>query len=193
MKERSFQGALYRRQNPWQNLIHTKFKGRITSEISPTQFSRKTSTVRSASLHKGTNECAPCILKRSTLLHKGINNGEPRILKRQKRALGKRRGSGIHGGQDSTGRDIGPRTSKSSSLPEESDSRILRGYCGAEEFGNLTHFISSPRPTLRRKKCPRTNEKGPKLPGGVAEDNPVLGKPRSRKEGESGIPPRAVS
>ena len=39
------------------------------------------------------------------------------------------------GEQDSTGHDIGPRTSKSSSPSEEPGSRILRGYCGAEGFG----------------------------------------------------------
>ena len=32
--------------------------------------------------------------------------------------------------------------------------------CGAKEFGNLAHFISNPKPTPRRKKCPRTNEEG---------------------------------
>ena len=35
------------------------------------------------------------------------------------------------GKQDSIGHDLGPRMSKSSSPPEESDSMILRGYCGA--------------------------------------------------------------
>ena len=36
---------------------------------------------------------------------------------------------------DSIGHDIGPRTSKHFSSSEEPDSRILRGYCGAEGFG----------------------------------------------------------
>ena len=40
------------------------------------------------------------------------------------------------GEQNSTGHDIGPRASKSSSLPKESDSRILRGYCGAKGSGD---------------------------------------------------------
>ena len=35
------------------------------------------------------------------------------------------------GKQDSTSHDVGSRTSKSSSLSEDLDSRILRGYCGA--------------------------------------------------------------
>ena len=34
-------------------------------------------------------------------------------------------------------------------------------FCGAKEFGNPTHFISSPKPEPRRKKYPRTNEEGP--------------------------------
>ena len=36
------------------------------------------------------------------------------------------------GEQDSTGHDIGLRTSKSSSPSEEPGSMILRGYCGAK-------------------------------------------------------------
>ena len=67
----------------------------------------------------------------------------------------------LMGEQDSNSRDIGPRTSKSSSPPEEPDNRILRGYCGAKEFGNPAYFISSPRPMPRRKKCPRMNKEGP--------------------------------
>ena len=71
------------------NLIRTKFKERITSEISPAQFPRKPSTARSVSLHKGTNECATRIPKRSPSLHKGINDDAPCIPKRQERALGR--------------------------------------------------------------------------------------------------------
>ena len=48
-------------------------------------------------------------------------------------------------GQDSTGRDIGSRTSKSSSPLEKPDSRILRDYCGAKEFGNLGPFHIKPK------------------------------------------------
>ena len=40
-----------------------KLKERITSEISLAKFQRKPLTARSALLHKGTNECAPRILK----------------------------------------------------------------------------------------------------------------------------------
>ena len=122
-----------------------KFKERITSGISPAQFPRKPSTARSVSLHKGTNECAPCIPKRSVSLHKGINDSTPRIPKRQERALGRRRGSSTHGGQDSIGRDICPRTSKSSSSPEKPNNKILRDYYGAKGFGNPNPFYIKPK------------------------------------------------
>ena len=65
------------------------------------------------------------------------------------------------GKQDLICHDVGPRMSKSSSPSEDPDSRILRGYCGAKGSGTPAHLISSPRPTLRRKKCPRTNEGNP--------------------------------
>ena len=65
------------------------------------------------------------------------------------------------GKQDSTGHDMGPITSKSSSPSEDLNSRILRGYFGAKDLGILVHLISSPRPIPRRKKCPRTNEGNP--------------------------------
>ena len=32
---------------------------------------------------------------------------------------------------------------------------------GPKNLATPTHFISSPKPTLRRNKCPRTNEEGP--------------------------------
>ena len=41
------------------------------------------------------------------------------------------------GKQDSTGHDVGPRTSKSSSPSEEPGSMILRGYCEARRFQRL--------------------------------------------------------
>ena len=63
----------------------------------------------------------------------------------QEHALNKRRGSGIDGGQDLTSQDKGPRTPKPSSPSEEPDSRILRGYCGAKEFGNLGPLYTKPK------------------------------------------------
>ena len=40
------------------------------------------------------------------------------------------------GKQDSTGHDVSPKMSKSSSPSEDPDSKILRGYCGAKESGD---------------------------------------------------------
>ena len=49
------------------------------------------------------------------------------------------------GKQDSTGHHVGPRTSKSSSPSEDSDSRILRGYCGAKGSGDSGPFDIKPK------------------------------------------------
>ena len=48
------------------------------------------------------------------------------------------------GEQGSTSHDIGPRTSKSSSLPKEPDSRIFRGYCGVKRIGDPGPFHIKP-------------------------------------------------
>ena len=49
------------------------------------------------------------------------------------------------GKQDSTGHNVSPRTSKSSSPSEELDSRILRGYCGAKGSGDSDLFNIKPK------------------------------------------------
>ena len=85
-------------------------------------------------------------------------------------------------GQDSISCDNGLRTSKSSSPPEELDSRLLRGYCGAKEFGNLGPNHIKPKAHAEEKEMSKDKRRKSKLPGDVAEDNTVLGKPRSRKE-----------
>ena len=66
--------------------------------------------------------------------------------------MGRQRGTGTYREQGSTGRDIGLRTSKSSSPPEESGSRILRGYCGAKEFGSLGLFYIKPKAHTEEKE-----------------------------------------
>ena len=154
----------------------------MTSVLSPAQFPRKPSTARFASLHKGTNECTPRIPKRSASFRKSIDDSAPRTPKHQERALGRRRGFGAHGEQDSIGCDIGPRTSKSSSPLEESDNRIFRGYCGAKEFGNPSPFHIKPKAHADEEEIFEDKRRKSKLPGGVAKDKPVLSKPRSRKE-----------
>ena len=47
--------------------------------------------------------------------------------------------------QDSTGHDIGVRTSKSSSLSENPGSMILRGYCGAKGSKDSGLFHIKPK------------------------------------------------
>ena len=47
---------------------------------------------------------------------------------------------------------------------------------GPKDWATPAHFISSPRPTPRRKKCPRMNKEGP-----------------SCQEGESGMPLKTAS
>ena len=85
------------------------------------------------------------------------------------------------GEQDSTDRDISLRASKSSSPPEESDSRILRGYCGAKGFGDPDPFHIKPMAHTEEKEMSEDEQRKSRLPGYTAEDNPVLGKPRSWK------------
>ena len=60
--------------------------------------------------------------------------------------------------------------------PEEPDSRIFRGYCGAKEFGNPGSFHIKPNAYAEDE------QRRSKLPGDVAEDNLAFGEPRSRKE-----------
>ena len=58
------------------------------------------------------------------------------------------------GKQDSTGHHVGPRTSKSSSLSEDPDSRILRGYCGAKGFGDSDPFDIKPKAHAEEEEVP---------------------------------------
>ena len=71
----------------------------------------------------------------------------------QERVLGKRRGSGIDEGQYLASHDIGPTSPKPFSLFEESDSRILRGYCGARKFVILSHFPLEPKARAEERRC----------------------------------------
>ena len=96
--------------------------------------------------------------------------------------MGRRKGSNTHGEQDLTGHDEGPRTSKPSFPSKESNSRILRGYCGAKGFGNPGPFHIKPKAYAEEEEMSKDEQRGFKLPRDVAKDNPVLGKLRSRKE-----------
>ena len=86
------------------------------------------------------------------------------------------------GEQDSTDRNIGPRTSKSSSPPKDPNSRILKGYCEAKGFGNPDPFHIKPKAHAEEKEMSEDEQRRSKLPGYVAKNIPVFGKPRSRNE-----------
>ena len=58
------------------------------------------------------------------------------------------------GEQDSTGHDIGPRTSKSSSPSLEPGSRILRGYCGAKGSGDPGPFHIKLKAYVKEEEMP---------------------------------------
>ena len=85
------------------------------------------------------------------------------------------------GEQDSTGHDIGPRTSKSSSPSEEPGNRILRGYCGAKGSRDSGPFYIKPKAHAEEEEMPEDEQRESSLLGYIAEDNPVLGRPKSRK------------
>ena len=59
------------------------------------------------------------------------------------------------GKQDSTGHDLGPRTSKSSSPFEEQSSMILRGYYGARGPRGFGPFHLKPKAHTEEEKVPR--------------------------------------
>ena len=74
------------------------------------------------------------------------------------------------------------RTSKPFSPSEGPDNRILRGYYGAEGFGNPGPPHIKPKAYAEEEKTSEDEQGRSKLLGDIAEDNPVLGKPRSWKE-----------
>ena len=83
--------------------------------------------------------------------------------------------------QDSTSHDIGPRISKPSSLSEESGSKILRGYCGAKGSGDSGPFHIKPKAHAKEEEMPEDEQRESRLPRYTAKDDPVLGRPKSRK------------
>ena len=58
----------------------------------------------------------------------------------------------------------------------------MKMYCGAKEFGNPGPFHIKPKAHAEKEEMFEDERRRSKLPGGIAKDNPVLGKPRSRKE-----------
>ena len=58
------------------------------------------------------------------------------------------------GKQDSTGHDVGPRKSKSSSSSKEPGNMILRGYCGAKGSGDSGPFDTKPKAHAEEEEVP---------------------------------------
>ena len=83
--------------------------------------------------------------------------------------------------QDSTGPDIGLRTSKSSSPPEEPGSRIFRGYYGAKISGDSGSFHIKPMAHAEEEEMPEDKQRESRLLGYTAKDDHVLGRPNSQK------------
>ena len=59
---------------------------------------------------------------------------------------------------------------------------IYTYICGAKGFGNLNPFHIKPKAHAEEEEMPEDEQRRSKLPGDVAEDNLVLGEPRSQKE-----------
>ena len=85
------------------------------------------------------------------------------------------------GDQNSTSHDIGPRTSKSSSPSEELGSRILRAYCGAKGSRDSGPFHIKPKAHAEEEEMSEDKQRESRLPGYTAENDPVLGIPKSQK------------
>ena len=81
-----------------------------------------------------------------------------------------------------TSHDEAPRTSKPSSLFEELDSRIFRGYYEAKGFGNPDPFHIKPKAHAEKEEMSEDEQRRSKLLGDVAEDHPILGELRLQKE-----------
>ena len=155
--------------------MHKAQRKGIPSEINPAQFPREASTAESAPPHKGAIECAPCIPKRSASSHKNINDAH--LIHRNTGSVpwAGEEALALRGGRDPTSYDIDPRISKSSSPPEEPNSRILRGYCGAKGIGDPGPLHIKPMSHAEKKEMSEDEHRKSRLPGYTAEDNPVLG------------------
>ena len=80
-----------------------------------------------------------------------------------------------------TSHDEGLRTLKPSSSPEEPDSRILMGYCGDQELRNPSTLHTGPKAHAKEEEMPKDEQRESRLPGYITEDDPVLGRLKSRK------------
>ena len=79
--------------------------------------------------------------------------------------------------QDSTDRDVGPRTSKSPYPSESPDNRILRGYCRAKGSRDLVPFHIRPMAHDEEEEMFEEEQRESRPPGCKAEDNRILSRP----------------
>ena len=70
---------------------------------------------------------------------------------------------------------------KPSSLSEESDSRILRGYCGAKEFDNPGPLCTGPKARAEKGEITEDGQRKPKWLRNVAEDDPTPSIPNPKR------------
>ena len=68
------------------------------------------------------------------------------------------------GEQDSIGHDIGSKASKSSSPPEELDSRIFRGYCRAKGSEDPDLFHIKPMAHAKEEEMSEDKQRESRLP-----------------------------
>ena len=78
-----------------------------------------------------------------------------------------------------TNHDESSRTSKPSSPFEEPNNRILKGYCGVKELSSPDPFHTEPKAHAEEEETSEDEQKKSKLLRDIAEDNHVLGQPRS--------------
>ena len=71
---------------------------------------------------------------------------------------------------------------KPSSPSKEPNSRILRGYCGAKEVDNPAPLYTKPKTHAEKGEMAEDEQKKPKWPRNVAEDDPALGIPNPRRK-----------
>ena len=147
----------------WGSSPHTKLKEGMSNKINFAQFPREPSIPNPRRFIKAALNTHSVYQNDPRYSQKeSIDDNAPRTPKRQKHAMGRRRNPGTH-------RET--RLNRPRCRPE--NVKILLPVRGAEQhdfegllWGQkvleaLAHSISSPRPTPRRKKCPRTNERNP--------------------------------
>ena len=58
---------------------------------------------------------------------------------------------------------------------------ILRGYCGTKGSRDSDQFHIKPKAHAKEKEMPEDEQRESRLPGYTAEDDSVLGRPKSQK------------